>query len=197
MSTQFFGYLSGIAITLSFLPYLIGIFRGRTKPERVSWLLWSILGGIAFFTQSAKGAGDSLWLTGAQAVGDLLIFILALKYGIGGFLKRDKIALVVAFLSLVLWYLTNEPLFTLLVVVLIDGTGAVLTIIKTYELPETEPMLSWILTALGGLFGILAVGSFDFALLVFPVYTFLVNIAIVMSIILGRKKHSSVLSDTK
>jgi hypothetical protein len=185
--TQYFGYLSGIFIILSFLPYLISIFKGQTKPERASWLLWVILGGIAFSSQLAKGASASLWLPAFQTIGDIFILILSIKYGMGGLLKRDKVAFVVAGLSLILWYITREPIIALLLAILIDATGATLTAIKSYEHPTTESISAWVLTGFGGFFAIFAVGNWNWVLLLFPIYTFLANVAIVSSIKLGQR----------
>lgn len=186
--TQSFGYVSGGLILLSFLPYLRGIFKGQTKPERMSWFIWSILGGIAFFSQLAKGASHSLWMPGLQTIGDLLVFVLAIKYGIGGMQRRDIVALVAVTISLVLWYHTKEPAVALMLAIAIDGIGGILTIIKSYKLPTTEPVTAWILTALGGLFGTLAVGELDWVLLAFPLYIFAINAAIAFSIRLGARR---------
>lgn len=186
--TNYFGYLSGICITISFLPYLISIFKGQAKPERMSWFIWSILGGIAFSSQFTKGASSSLWLPGIQTLGDLLIFVLSIRYGMGGMMKRDKWALGIAIASLVLWYVTGQSSIALFSAILIDAIGTILTILKSYEHPTTEPISAWILTALGGLFAIFAVSGLNWVLLVFPLYTFIGNIAIVISIKLGQNK---------
>ena len=61
---QFLGLLSGVLSGGSYIPYLRDIFRHTTKPERASWLIWAVLGSIAFFSQLAEGATWSLWLTG-------------------------------------------------------------------------------------------------------------------------------------
>jgi hypothetical protein len=187
--TQYFGYISGIFITISFIPFLISIFKGEAKPERASWFIWSVIGGISFFSLLAKGASSSLWLPGVQVIGDTIIFLLAIKYGMGGMAKRDKWALGVAAISLILWYITREPAVALFLAILIDGSGGVLTIIKSYEHPTTEPLIAWVLTMLGGFFSIFSVGSWNWILLAFPLYTFLVNAMIVVSIKLGQRKH--------
>lgn len=154
----------------------------------MSWLIWSIMGLISFFSQFAKGASYSLIMTGAQTLGDLFIFFLALKYGLGGFLKRDKIAFAGIILSLILWYITKEAAVALFFIILIDGTGAVLTMIKTYEHPETETVSSWVLTLAGGLLSCIAVGGFNFVLLAFPFYIFLASLGVLTAIKLGREK---------
>ena len=188
MVTQLAGYFSGIAILLSFVPYLRDIFLLKTKPEGASWLIWAILGLISLFSQLAKGASWSLIMTGAQAVGDTLIFLLAIKYGLGGLNKRDIIGLIGAVIGLILWYFTGEAAVALFVVIFIDAIGAVLTTIKAYEYPTTETISSWLLTFLGGFFACVAVGSFNLILLAFPFYICLASLSILIAIKFGLKK---------
>ena len=188
MISEVAGYLSGIAIALSFVPYIRDIFLDKTRPERISWLIWAILGLISFFSQFAKGASYSLTMTGVQFFGDLTIFILAIKYGLGGFLKRDRLALVGAGASLFLWYITNEPAFALFLVIFIDAIGVVLTVIKAYENPETETISSWEFTFVGGVLGCIAVGNFNLVLLAFPLYISLASISILIAIKLGFRR---------
>ena len=126
-------------------------------------------------------------MTGAQAVGDTLIFLLAIKYGLGGLNKRDIIGLIGAVIGLILWYFTGEAAVALFAVIFIDAIGAVLTTIKAYEHPTTETISSWLLTFLGGFFACVAVGSFNFILLAFPVYICLASISILIAIKLGFK----------
>ncbi|KKT58129.1 MAG: hypothetical protein UW52_C0064G0012 [Candidatus Gottesmanbacteria bacterium GW2011_GWA1_44_24b] len=61
---QTFGLLSAVIFPISYFPYVRDTLRGKTKPERASWFIWATLGAIAFFSQLAKGATDSLWLSG-------------------------------------------------------------------------------------------------------------------------------------
>jgi len=188
MISEVAGYLSGLAILMSFVPYIKDIFLGKTKPERMSWLIWAILGSIAFFSQLAKGASYSLFLVGAQAIGDLLVFILAIKYGLGGFLKRDIFALIGSGVGLFLWYITKEAAIALFIIIFIDATGAILTVLKSYEKPSTETISSWVLTFIGGFFACIAVGSLNFILLAFPFYICLASLSILITIKLGFQR---------
>ncbi|MDP1619802.1 MAG: hypothetical protein U0944_02430 [Candidatus Moranbacteria bacterium] len=190
MLSEAAGYLSGIAIASSFVPYIRDVFSGKTKPERISWLIWAILGLIAFSSQAASGASYSLVMTGVQFFGDMAVFILAIRYGFGGFLRRDFWALMGASASLFLWYLTDEPAFALFLVIFIDAIGVVLTIIKTYENPETETISTWVFTSAAGFLGCLAVGSLDFILLAFPLYICLAGLAILAAIRLGFRSQT-------
>lgn len=185
---QLLGLTAGLISTIAFLPYVRDILKLKTKPERASWLIWGVLGSIAFFSQLAEGASDSLWMTAAQTLGVVLVFALSIKFGVGGLTKRDKIALVIAGIGLVLWYLTNEATIALFIVIIIDSIGTILTVIKTYKRPESETLISWVLYGASGFLALFAVGSFNLVLFAYPVYIFLANFAVVCAIYLGRRK---------
>jgi hypothetical protein len=180
------GIASGLLVLVAYAVYVRSIVRGITKPQRTSWFIWGALALIAFFTQLAKGATASLWLPGADAACALVIAVLGVPHGIGGMSRRDMASLIVAAIALILWYFTSQPVIALGLVILVDAIAAVLTIIKTYQLPETESFISWVLGACGGVCAVLAVGRVDPALLAYPVYFFLWNGATAAAILLGR-----------
>lgn len=181
------GVISGVLSVVTYIPYLRDIFRGKTKPERATWLIWSVLSGIAFFAQLAEGATHSLWLVGIQTVGVMVIFLLSIRFGVGGFVRRDIIALIAAAIGLLLWYYTSNAAIALFIAIAVDAIGASLTIIKAYQDPESETMSTWILSGTAGIFGALAVGSWDYVLLAFPVYVVLINYAVALAMMLGKR----------
>ncbi len=184
---EFFGYTSAILSIIMIIPYIVDIFKKTTKPERASWLIWTVLGLIAFFSQLAKGATDSLWLTAGQTVSVLIVFILSIKYGVGGLNQRDIKALIAAGVGLLLWALTKEALFALFIVIFIDFVGVFLTTTKAYKDPKSETISTWLMSGTSGIFGALAVGSFSFVLLAYPIYIVIANYIVVFAIILGKK----------
>lgn len=183
-----FGYISAILSIIMIVPYIRDIFLLKTKPERASWFIWTVLGFISFFSQMAKGATDSLWLTGGQTLAVLIIVLLSIKYGVGGLAKRDIRALIAAGIGLILWYLTKEATWALLIVIAIDCVGSLLTAIKSYEDPESETLSTWIISGTSGIFGVLAVGALNPILLIYPLYIIIANYAIVTTMLLGRRK---------
>jgi len=185
---EVFGYISGIISVFCFLPYIRDILLKKTKPERASWLIWSVLGGIAFFSQLAKGASYSLWMPGVQTFWVMLIFLLSLKFGVGGLSKRDLIALTIAVFGLVLWHFTKEPAFALFITIIVDAIGCFLTIMKVREDPKSETISTWLLSGLSGVFAALAVGSFNFILLIYPIYIWLVNWSVVAVILISSRR---------
>ena len=186
---QLFGYISALLSIVMIVPYVRDILLGKTKPERGSWLIWTVLGFIAFFSQYAKGATDSLWMTAGQTLAVLIIAVLSIKYGYGGLGKRDVRALIGAGIGLLLWYLTREAAFALFIIILVDSIGTLLTAIKSYKDPESETLSTWILSGTSGIFGMLAVGSLNFVLLAYPLYIMVANYVIVGAMLLGRRRQ--------
>lgn len=187
---QTLGLISGFLSIVTYIPYLRDIFRLKTKPERATWFIWLVLSVIAFFAQLAEGATHSLWLVGVQTCGVLIIFLLSIKFGVGGLVRRDVLALSAAGVGLLLWYYTNNATLGLLIAIVVDAVGASLTIAKAYKEPESETMSTWILSGTAGIFATLAVGSFDYVLLAFPVYVILINYAVVLAMVLGNQKQT-------
>lgn len=184
------GIVSGLVMMGASVPYVIDILKKKTKPERASWLIWTILGTIAFFSQMAEGATNSLWMNGLDTFAVITIFVLSLRYGVGGLVKRDIAAMILAGVGPILWYFTKEASVALYIVLAIDITGQVLTLIKSYEDPESETLISWILFGVAGLLSAISVGEWNFVLLIYPLYICLANWSVVVAMILGKRKKS-------
>jgi hypothetical protein len=186
---QTFGYISAGLSIIMIVPYVLDIFKHGTKPERASWLIWTVLGIIAFASQFYKGATDSLWLTAGQTVAVLFVFILSLKYGVGGLTKWDARALLAAAMGLIVWFFTDEPAWALGIVIAVDSIGSLITVIKSYTEPFTETLSTFVISGASGVFGLLAVGSWKASLVAYPVYIIVANYAIVAAILLGRRRE--------
>ena len=185
---QILGIIGGILALSSFIPYVRGILLGRVKPQRTIFLIWTLLVLIAIFSQLAKGATNSLWLPSLQTFGGIVILLLSIKYGVGGFNKRDFIAIFFVTTGLIVWHFTKEAAIALYIVIFIDAVGLYLTLHKTYLVPESETKLAWMLSSTGGLFAALAVGNFNIILLSYPVYIIFSNAAVVVAIQMGLRR---------
>ena len=187
---QILAIISGVLAGLSHLPYLVDIIKKTTKPERASWFIWSVLATIAFSSQFAEGARWSLFFVAMDSFGVILTFLLSIKYGMGGLQRRDIIALIAAGIGLLLWYFTRHAEIALYITILIDLTGTVLTVIKSYEDPGSETFITWIGISIAAILGTISVGKLNFVLLIYPLYIFLANFAVVIAILLGRRQSA-------
>jgi len=185
---QILGLLGGLFTLASSIFYIKDTLLLKVKPQRASFFIWALLGTIALFSQLAKGASNSLWLPGLQTFGGLTIFILSIKYGMGGFSKKDYTAILIAIIGLIIWYFTKEAAIALYIVMFIDFTGLVLVLNKAYVHPESETNFPWMLSAFGGFLALLSVGSFNIVLLTYPFYTALANAAVVVAKQMGLRR---------
>ena len=183
----FFGLTSGIISTFAYLPYILDTLRGQTVPQRASWLIWSVLGSIAFFSQVFEGASDSLWFAGVQASGTLTVFLLSIFVGSGRFLnKTDFAVLAIAAFGLILWYFTESAVYALLITISISLLGGSVTILKAYRDPDSETFSTWAMSFTASICAMVSVGKTDAVLLAYPAYLFTLNGGIMLAMLLGR-----------
>lgn len=182
------GIFSGILSISGYFPYIRDVLKRKTYPERASWLIWAVLTVIAFASQLAKGASNSLWLPGLETCGLITVLLLSIPFGTGGLTKKDIIALCFAGIGLVLWYFTKEPAVALYIIIAIDMIGTILTFQKAYVDPESETLSTWIMVAIAGILAMLATGTWNIILLSYPLYIFLANAAIAIAILLGKNR---------
>lgn len=186
------GVTAGVVTSIAYVPYIRDIFKGTTKPVRATWFIWMVLSSIAFSAQIASGARWSLLLTLAQMFGVTVVFLLSLKKGYGGLGRKEYGSLLVAACGLGLWAITDQPLLALLSVVVVDAAGSWLTVFKSYEDPGSETLSTWWLDCISSVFAIIAIGSLNYTLILYPAYLLVANGAVVVAIYLGRGKLKSV-----
>ena len=192
-----FGVASAVLGTAAFLPYLREMVLGRAYPLRATWLIWSVLSAMAVLSNISKGADSSLPFLLTQAGFTTLIFLMSLRYGMGGLLRRGDLGLLCcAGIGLLLWMVTQDAFWALIIAIGISALGGALTVVKTYRHPQTESACCWLLAAGAAICGVGSVASWDMALLVYPVYLTVLYIAILLAIWAGRRTGQGVLLAT-
>jgi hypothetical protein len=119
-------------------------------------------------------------------LGSIIVFLLSLRYGVGGWTLPDKLALLIAAVGVGISLFAHEPTIALLGVVLADLAGAALTVKKTFLAPESETTITWFFIGTASLLGALAVGKMQFNLLLYPVYLAVANNAVLAAKYLGQ-----------
>jgi hypothetical protein len=182
---ELFAAISAVIIIAGAPPYVIDIFKGKTRPERATWLIWAVLGTIAFLSQLSLHGGWSLVFVGLDGLGSILVFLLSLRYGVGGWTWLDQIALVIAAIGVVTSLVAHNPTFALCGVVVADLSGTVLTVRKTFLAPSTETTITWFMVGTAALLGVFSVGKWQMDLLIYPVYLMLANYSVLAAKYLG------------
>ncbi|PID32765.1 hypothetical protein CR956_00745 [Candidatus Saccharibacteria bacterium] len=162
------GYVSFVLMISSGVPYLLELFRGKVKPERVSWFVWLLLGVV--YLWSAIIEGGAVLFTASALIGPVLIFLLSFKYGVGGKNSVDMVMLVLALGAIGLMITTDDSFWSIVMALVADAIAGVLTIVKLHKDPSSESRLAWTLSATSSLFAIISLQTFTFESLAFPVY---------------------------
>jgi hypothetical protein len=179
---------SGLLLLLGNILYSISIQRGDTRPNRVTWIIWTTIGFILLGSSYAIGAKNTLWLQIGQVISQVIITFCAFKYSQGKWDLLDRICLGGAGLSLLLWWQSGSPLVALSICILMDILGAVPTIRKIYHDPNSEYLACWIAAFGAAILNLLAIDNFDWTFVAFPLYFFILNITVVT--LLTRPKWS-------
>ena len=184
---------------LAYLPYVLDTLAGRTRPERASWLIWSVLSLVAFAAQISGGATASLGFVAANVACTVFVTILSIRCGTGGWSRPgDRKVLVAAAVGLVLWTLTDNPVWALSITITISLAAGVLTLAKAYKSPRTETLTTWMTCCAASLYALLAADTVDVMQAAYPAYLALLSAAISATILLGRtSRHAPVTSPAR
>lgn len=184
------GIASGIVGALAYVPYIRNTLAGRTRPQRASWLIWSVLSAIALCSQIWEGATTSLWFSAVMVSGTFIVFLLSIRYGVGGWIdRRDMWVLALAALGVVAWVLTQDAIYALAMTISISLLGGVVTVAKAYAIPKSETLSKWVLSLVSSALALVAVGAVDPVLMAYPAYLLVLNVAIIAAMLLGRGRH--------
>lgn len=195
MDTNFYqtiGIIAGVLALAGYIPYIISILREKTKPNRASWFIWTLVGGLLAFSYLAEGDKTSIWLPIGYFIGPFITAILSIRYGYAAWTKLDTACVIVAIISIIPWYLSDSATFTLIINVLIDSTGAIPTIVKSYREPETEDFTAWLIFFIANTLELFAISKWSIAS-IYPVYLFFLAGSIVLFILKDKLKKKLVM----
>ena len=185
------GVIAGGISLLAYLLYNLAIFRGETKPNRATWWILTVVGLLILTSYYAEGARETIWVPLAYVLGPLVIAILSIKRGQGGWTYFDKWCLAGSGISVLLWFLTSQPFIALCINIFIDFLGLLPTIKKSYEKPESEDRTAWVVEVIANAINLLAVKSWIVTLYIYPVYLVVINSVVAILLIIGRSKNRS------
>lgn len=172
------------------LLYIKEIFHGTTKPNQVTWLMWSVaplIGSIAAFSNGVTWAVIPVFMAGLSPFLVFLASFLSKQsyWKLNGF---DYLCGLFSILALILWGVTGEPLLAILFAIISDAFAAIPTILKSWNHPESESSSTYIASLFGVLTTFLALNTFSLSELAFPIYLILLNLSILWAIYRGHLK---------
>lgn len=185
--------LAVVACTISFFNlayYLKTVFYGTTRPHVYTWLIWGTVTVIAAIVQWIEGAGAGAWLTFFVAVMCYIRAGVGLFRGEKNITRGDKICLALCGIAIILWQLTDNPLWAVIIVTGIDTAGFYPTVRKSWEKPHEENAFSFALFGFTYFLGTLAIQSYTLETLLYPVTMVVLNVGFALFLV-GRRRMTS------
>lgn len=170
------GYISMAVAIAGYIPYYVTILNGKTKPHAFSWITWTFAIILVFVAQMSRGAGPGAWVTGISALACIGISVLSLLMGDKDITRGDEMVFGVALASIPLWVVTRDPLWSVVLMVIINHLGFIPTFRKTYRDPHSENLPFFYSVVAKFMLGMLALDQLSMVTVLFPLNCVLVNI---------------------
>ena len=191
-----FAILGALVILTGNAAYARDTVRGRTQPNRVTWMLWALAPMIAFAAEVAQGVGLNAVLTLAVGLGPLTVVVASFldPKAYARITPFDAGCGVLSLVALVAWAATGRGNVAIALSVLADFLAAIPTIRKAYRYPHTEHAAAFLAGVAGGAITLLTIDRSDwgFASLAFPIYILLDSGLIACLILLPRPARPAV-----
>jgi hypothetical protein len=172
------GIAGGIFSLAAYVPYIISVVKGPTRPVRASWIIWTLSTLIILLSSYSIGVRNTIWVPLAYTLGCTAVLALSVRYGIKGWSRFDIWCLIVVIASIIAWFYFDSPLIALILNVTIDFVGYLPTIRKMLvDRNEQEDVTAWSLHVLGGTANLVAVASWASAEIAYPVVILVSSIA--------------------
>jgi len=184
---EVFAIAGATIILFCTLPYIIDVVKKKTKPNIVTWIVWSLLIGIgaaALYASNELNAG--LLLTG-DFIATFAVVIVGLRYGTAKLDRLDVICLVGAVVGLTLWLVFNSPSIAVVATIVIDFVGTIPTVRHSYHHPEEETWITFALGVVATIFTLLSLKDYSASAWVYPAYLLFSNGLLFVTILLGQR----------
>ena len=180
-----YGIIASVFSLASYLTYFRAMTGGRTQPNGVSWLIWSVVNGINAVIYFSLGARSTLYVPLVVTVGCFLTFLLSLKYGSRSWNFLDKACLVGTAAVIVLWAVFS-PIVGLLGGICVNFLALPPTLLKIWKEPDTEDALTWTLKMVGYVINVVAIDTWVFRIWIYPVYGIVASTTVLLFLLVAR-----------
>jgi hypothetical protein len=187
---QYIVFLGAAAELFGISFYVKDTIRGKIRPNRITWLLWSVIPLIAVAAALADGVRWAVLPVFMAGFGPLLVFISSFINS-QSYWKLDKFDYICgAFsaLAIVLWWITKEPLLAIILSIAGDGFAEAPTLIKIWKYPDTETATLYFFGVFNAFTSFFALKTFSASELAFPIYIIIADSLLIMAFYKNRFK---------
>ncbi len=170
---------------------LTAVYRRYLQKENkapfYTWVIWTPLTFIAFFSQLAGNAGPGAWTTGVTAMLCLVILMLAIPYGTKDITKSDKITLFATVIASMFYLGTKDALMSIVLVTLIDVAAFLPTIRKSIKKPFEETLSTHLLSGCKHFISLFALEKINILTVLYPFAVSIANLVLVVVLVICRR----------
>ena len=163
-------------VMLSYLPYLVAIFRGTNKPHLFSWVIWALVTAVVVTAQIAEHAGPATLITATTFVLCSIIAWLAFRQGEKHITISDWVMLVLSLTAIPVWIMTSDPFWSVVIVTAINTAAYYPTFRKAWRKPFEEHILMYAINIPRHMLTIAATTTYSWTTLMYPASVVLVCI---------------------
>jgi hypothetical protein len=185
-----FAILGALIVLFCTVPYIIDVVKRKTKPNIITWIVWTLLIGIGAAALFASHDYNAAWLLVGDTIATFAVVIVGLKYGMSELDTLDIILLIGAIIGLILWFVFNSPLIAIIATITIDFIGTIPTIRHSFHHPEEETYITFALGIIATLFTLLSLSDYRFSAWIYPAYLLFSNGLLTATIFLGQRRKN-------
>ncbi len=171
-------FVAAFATLLATFVYVRSMFKGSVKPNRVSWLMWTIAPFIATAAAVSNGVGWAALPVFMSGFSPFIIFTASFfsKKAHWRLASFDYVCGLLSGLALALWYVTKDPNVAIVFAIASDGLASIPTLKKAWNHPETESAWPYMVGVFNSSTSFFASTILTFSVYAFPAYLIFINI---------------------
>lgn len=181
--------LSGLGFVIMMptrVSYLRRLFLRRVATHAMTWVIWGVLGGIAFAAQ-IHGGGAALFYTGSATAFCFVVAFLSLVQGDREITRPDWLTLLACIVTASLWAIFNTPLWSVCAATVIDVLGYLPAGRKAWARPHNEGLFIFVIAALTWTLATAAIDRYGVVTTLYPAVVAATNGAFAAMIVLRRR----------
>jgi hypothetical protein len=188
MIPEYFAYFCILFGIIGSYYYTKDTIYGKTRPNKVSWIFWTIAPFVGSYIGYKSGVSTPLLISTFMAGFCPLLIVIASFFNKNSYWKITKFDIlcgILSFIAIIIWITTKNAMLSLIFAIFADLFAGIPTIIKSWKHSETEIITPYSLGILNQIITFLIITNFSFENYAFPFYLILIN----LTIILGIKKN--------
>ena len=186
-SPEVFAALAILVSVIRYGTYLRAIYLKEARPHVFSWFNWGTVTAIGAYAQMSLDGGPSAWVLVVVSATCFFISGVALFVGEKNITRSDWFAFLGALTAIPVWVYTNDPIWAIIVIIVIDILTYYPTIRKSWNDPWGEPPSSYFWAGLRYFLALFAVSPMTLETLAYPFFLMATDWGFALYVLYRRK----------